>query len=553
MACKLSCLSWVCSVIDRSILCCRSCIAISRIGKIEHLLKILLVGWGCMQPYILEMKGIIKEFPGVRALNNVTFSVRKGEIHALCGENGAGKSTLMKILSGVYPYGSYEGKILINGEEVRFRNIKESQDAGIAIIYQELALVEEMTVAENMFLGHEFMRGTLIDWNRLYAEAQKWLKQIGLNIDPETKVGDLTVGKQQLIEIAKALTKNTQIIILDEPTAALTDSDVNILKAILRDLRAKGVTCIYISHKLNEVMELADTVTVLRDGQTVSSDPIEELSEDKIITKMVGRELNELFPYEPRPIAETVLEVRNYSVINVDTGKKVIDDVSFVLRKGEILGISGLMGAGRTELFTSLFGGYKGKKQGTVFIDGKETIIRNPADAIKVGMAYVSEDRKKYGLVLGMDIIKNSTLVALRKLTKLNIIDHALEIKSAEEITKRMKLKTPDLEVKVSQLSGGNQQKVVLSKWLLNSPKILILDEPTRGIDVGAKYEIYKIINELARQGVGIILISSELPEVLGMSDRILVMSEGAIVGEFSREDATQEKIMACATGGKQR
>ncbi|WP_199425824.1 xylose ABC transporter ATP-binding protein [Thermaerobacillus caldiproteolyticus] len=506
-----------------------------------------------MQPYILEMKGIIKEFPGVRALNNVTFSVRKGEIHALCGENGAGKSTLMKILSGVYPYGSYEGKILINGEEVRFRNIKESQDAGIAIIYQELALVEEMTVAENMFLGHEFMRGTLIDWNRLYAEAQKWLKQIGLNIDPETKVGDLTVGKQQLIEIAKALTKNTQIIILDEPTAALTDSDVNILKAILRDLRAKGVTCIYISHKLNEVMELADTVTVLRDGQTVSSDPIEELSEDKIITKMVGRELNELFPYEPRPIAETVLEVRNYSVINVDTGKKVIDDVSFVLRKGEILGISGLMGAGRTELFTSLFGGYKGKKQGTVFIDGKETIIRNPADAIKVGMAYVSEDRKKYGLVLGMDIIKNSTLVALRKLTKLNIIDHALEIKSAEEITKRMKLKTPDLEVKVSQLSGGNQQKVVLSKWLLNSPKILILDEPTRGIDVGAKYEIYKIINELARQGVGIILISSELPEVLGMSDRILVMSEGAIVGEFSREDATQEKIMACATGGKQR
>jgi ABC-type sugar transport system ATPase subunit len=506
-----------------------------------------------MQPYILEMKGITKEFPGVRALDNVTFSVRKGEIHALCGENGAGKSTLMKILSGLYPYGSYEGKIYINGNEVKFRNIKESQKAGIAIIYQELAVVEEMTVAENMFLGHELMRGKYIDWNRLYAEAQKWLQKIGLHIDPETKVGDLTVGKQQLIEIAKALTKHAEIIILDEPTAALTESDVATLKNILQDLRSQGVTCIYISHKLNEVMELADTVTVLRDGQTVSTDPIDQLTEGRIIAKMVGRELDELYPYERREVGEEILKVNNYSVIDEKSGKKVIDNASFTLRRGEILGVSGLMGSGRTELFTSIFGAYKGKKQGTVFLDGQEVIIESPADAIKHGIAYVSEDRKKYGLILGMDIIKNSTLVALKKVTNWNMIDHALEVKRAEEITKKMKLKAPSLELKVSQLSGGNQQKVVLSKWLLNNPQVLILDEPTRGIDVGAKYEIYKIINELASQGVGIVLISSELPEVMGMSDRILVMSEGKIVGEFNRNDATQEKIMTCATGGKQK
>jgi ABC-type sugar transport system ATPase subunit len=506
-----------------------------------------------MQPYILEMKGITKEFPGVRALDNVTFSVRKGEIHALCGENGAGKSTLMKILSGVYPYGSYEGKIYINGNEVQFKNIKESQEAGIAIIYQELAVVEEMTVAENMFLGHELMRGKYVDWNLLYAEAQKWLQKIGLPIDPETKVGDLTVGKQQLIEIAKALTKEAKIIILDEPTAALTESDVSTLKNILRDLRSQGVTCIYISHKLNEVMELADTVTVLRDGKTVSTDPIDKLTEDRIIAKMVGRELHELYPYEPRELGEEILKVNNYSVIDEKSGKKVIDNASFILRRGEILGVSGLMGSGRTELFTSIFGAYKGKKQGTIFLNGKEVIIESPADAIRHGIAYVSEDRKKYGLILEMDIIKNSTLVALKRVTNWNMIDRALEVKYAEEITKKMKLKAPNLELKVSQLSGGNQQKVVLSKWLLNNPQVLILDEPTRGIDVGAKHEIYKIINELAKQGVGIVLISSELPEVLGMSDRILVMSEGRIVGEFSREDATQEKIMTCATGGRQK
>lgn len=504
-----------------------------------------------MDAYALQMKGIVKEFPGVRALDNVTFSVRRGEIHALCGENGAGKSTLMKILSGVYPHGTYDGEIIINGQKVEFKTIKESQDAGVGIIYQELALVEEMTVAENLFLGHDLMRRRVIDWNQIYAEAQKSLKHIGLNIDPQTKVGDLTVGKQQLIEIAKALTKKTDILILDEPTAALTESDVEVLMGLLNELRAKGVTCIYISHKLGEVMALADSVTILRDGRTISTDPIEELTEQKIVSKMVGRELTELFPYEPHPISsENIMEVKDYSVFD-DKGKQLIKNASFMVRKGEILGISGLMGAGRSELFISLFGGLKGKRTGTVLIDGKETRINQPQDAIKEGLAYVSEDRKRYGLVLGMDITKNTTLAALNKVMKLKIIDDALEVKTAGELTSKMKLKAPNLEAKVGQLSGGNQQKVVLSKWLMTNPKVLILDEPTRGIDVGAKYEIYKIINELVSEGVGIVIISSELPEVLGMSDRVLVMSEGSITGEFLREEATQEKIMMCATGGK--
>jgi ABC-type sugar transport system ATPase subunit len=504
-----------------------------------------------MDAYALQMKGIVKEFPGVRALDNVTFSVRRGEIHALCGENGAGKSTLMKILSGVYPHGTYDGEIIINGQKVEFKTIKESQDAGVGIIYQELALVEEMTVAENLFLGHDLMRRRVINWNQIYAEAQKSLKHIGLNIDPQTKVGDLTVGKQQLIEIAKALTKKTDILILDEPTAALTESDVEVLMGLLNELRAKGVTCIYISHKLGEVMALADSVTILRDGRTISTDPIEELTEQKIVSKMVGRELTELFPYEPHPISsENIMEVKDYSVFD-DKGKQLIKNASFMVRKGEILGISGLMGAGRSELFISLFGGLKGKRTGTVLIDGKETRINQPQDAIKEGLAYVSEDRKRYGLVLGMDITKNTTLTALNKVMKLKIIDDALEVKTAGELTSKMKLKAPNLEAKVGQLSGGNQQKVVLSKWLMTNPKVLILDEPTRGIDVGAKYEIYKIINELVSEGVGIVIISSELPEVLGMSDRVLVMSEGSITGEFLREEATQEKIMMCATGGK--
>lgn len=501
--------------------------------------------------YILEMKGITKDFPGVRALNNVTFSVRKGEIHALCGENGAGKSTLMKVLSGVYPHGTYDGQIYMNGKEVQFKSIHDSQRAGVAIIYQELAIVGEMSVAENILLNNDLMRRKVIDWNLLYAESIKWLKQIGLDIDPQTKAKELSVGKQQLIEIAKALTSHAEIIILDEPTAALTESEVAILMNILRDLRAKGVTCIYISHKLSEVLEIADSVTVLRDGETISTDPIEDLTEEKIITKMVGRSLTDIYPYEERKLGDTVLEVEGYSVTHKGTGKQIIKDASFTLRKGEILGVAGLMGAGRTELFTSIIGSFNGKSVGTIKVEGVEQVIKNPSDAIKAGIAYVSEDRKKFGLVLGMDITKNTTLASLQQVMKHKVIDQALEVKMAEEINRKMKLKAPSLEVKVSQLSGGNQQKVVLSKWLLNDPKILVLDEPTRGIDVGAKYEIYKIIDELAKQGVGIVIISSELPEVLGMSDRVIVMSEGRIAGEISREKASQENIMALATGGK--
>ncbi|UFU01441.1 xylose ABC transporter ATP-binding protein [Radiobacillus kanasensis] len=498
------------------------------------------------------MEEITKEFPGVKALDHVSFSVRKGEIHALCGENGAGKSTLMKVLSGVYPVGTYQGNIKINGKDVRFKNTKESQESGIAIIYQELALVPEMTVAENIFLSSNAMRKKIINWTELYAQAQYWLDQIGLQIDPQTKLGELTVGKQQLIEIVKALTKNAEILILDEPTAALTESDVKILENILKDLRQKGVTCIYISHKLGEVMRLADTVTVLRDGQTISTDPIEELSEDKIVTKMVGRELTELFPYEKREIKEkNILEVKNYSFTQNGSGKEIVKDISFDLKRGEILGVSGLMGAGRTELFTSLFGGYAGKKSGEVIIDGTLTDIKKPSDAIRAGLAYVSEDRKRYGLILGMEITKNSTLAALQKVMPNRVIDSALELKSAQDLTSKMNLKAHSLEAKVNQLSGGNQQKVVLSKWLFTNPKVLILDEPTRGIDVGAKYEIYKIMNQLASQGVGIVMISSELPEVLGMSDRIIVMADGTISGELTREEATQEKIMKLATVGR--
>lgn len=504
-----------------------------------------------METFALEMKSITKEFPGVKALDNVTFSVRKGEIHALCGENGAGKSTLMKVLSGVYPAGTYSGSIFINNQEMRFKNIKESQDAGIAIIYQELALIGELSIAENLFLGHDLMRQPIINWNEIYRQALLALKKVGLDVDPQKNVKELTVGKQQLVEIAKALMKKTDILILDEPTAALTETDVAVLVNLLNELRQQGVTCVYISHKLGEVMEIADSVTILRDGKTISTDPIAEMSEDKIITKMVGRELTELFPYESHEISEeNVLCVENYTSYD-KSGKRVVSDINFHVKKGEILGISGLMGAGRSELFISLFGGLPGKKQGTVTINGKGTNIKVPADAIREGLAYVSEDRKRYGLVLGMDITKNTTLIALNKVMKMKMINQALEVKHAQDITNKMKLKAPNLDVEVGKLSGGNQQKVVLSKWIMNNPKVLILDEPTRGIDVGAKYEIYKIMNELVQQGVGIVLISSELPEVLGMSDRILVMSDGQITGEFDRNEATQEKIMMCATGGE--
>lgn len=501
--------------------------------------------------YALEMKNITKEFPGVKALNQVEFNVKAGEILALCGENGAGKSTLMKVLSGLYPIGTYTGEIIVEGVKSEFRTIRDAEHAGITIIHQELALVKEMTVGENIFLGREPMKWGVIQWDELYFQASKWLKIIGLDIQPDTKIHTLGIGQQQLVEIAKALSKNTKILILDEPTAALTESEVDILMNILNELRSKGVACIYISHKMPEVFRLADRITVLRDGFTVQTVDIEEVDEDKIISLMVGRELTERYPRVEHTPTDVILEVKDLTVWHKDKkNTKVIDNVSFSLRKGEILGIAGLMGAGRSELAMSLFGAYEGRVEGHVQIDRKRIKIRSVGEAIKEGLALVTEDRKKLGLVLGMDVKTNTTLANLDKVSRLGKINSYEEIKYGQQFVKQLRTKTSSLETIVGTLSGGNQQKVVLGKWLMSNPKILILDEPTRGIDVGAKYEIYHLMNKLVENGVAVIMISSELPEVLGMSDRILVMHEGKFSKELTYEDATQENIMLAATGG---
>lgn len=501
--------------------------------------------------HVLEMEGITKKFPGTRALDGVSFAVKKGTIHALLGENGAGKSTLMKILSGVYPAGSFEGKIRINGEEKHFQTPRDAEAAGIAVIHQEFSLVGELTVSENIFLGAEPCRYGVIDREALYVQTKKWMDFLGLDLDPEAKVGGLGIGQQQLIEIAKALSKNSDILILDEPTSALADEEVRRLTGILKDLCEKGVTCIYISHKLNEVMELADAVTVLRDGKVAGTSSIGALSEEKIISMMVGRKVGALYPEREKTEGETVLEVRNYTVYHpVRKGKKVVHDVSFALRKGEVLGFAGLVGAGRTELFSGIFGAYGGKAEGRVLLEGREITLRHPGEAIRHGIVYLSEDRKRYGLFLGMDIKKNFSMASLDRLVKCGIIDEERELREAEEQAARMRVKMADIEMKIKGLSGGNQQKVLLGKSLMTRPKVLILDEPTRGVDIGAKADIYQIIDELSREGVAVVLISSDLPEVIGMSDRVLVMAGGRLVGEFTRKEATQEKIMACVTGG---
>ncbi|MBA4493986.1 xylose ABC transporter ATP-binding protein [Paenactinomyces guangxiensis] len=502
--------------------------------------------------YALEMVDITKEFPGVKALDRVNLKVKKGEIHALCGENGAGKSTLMKVLSGLYPVGTYSGEIRMDGIKKEFHKIADAEKAGIAIIHQELALVKEMTVGENIFLGREPSQRGLIQWDRLYFEAAEWLKNVGLNISPHAKVSTLGIGQQQLVEIAKALSKDARVLILDEPTAALTETEVEILMEILQQLRKKGVTCIYISHKMPEVFRLADSITVLRDGQTIATLDRSQTDENHVIAMMVGRELTERYPrVEHRP-GETVLEVRDYHVWSRDQPDiKRIDGVNFSLRKGEILGIAGLMGAGRSELVMSLFGAYEGKAEGQVLIENQPVKIRSVKDAIQAGLALVSEDRKRWGLVLGMDVKTNTTLPNLTKVSNWGIINENDEIKWSQKYVKELRIKSASLETAAGTLSGGNQQKVVIGKWLMSNPKILILDEPTRGIDVGAKYEIYHLMNRLVAEGVAVIMISSELPEILGMSDRILVMREGKIVGEMDYREATQEKIIQSATGGK--
>lgn len=502
-----------------------------------------------MSDIILEMKNITKEFPGVKALDDVNFVVERGSIHALVGENGAGKSTLMKVLSGIYPHGTYSGKIIYNGEECKFSKIKDSENLGIVIIHQELALVPQMSIGENMFLGNEKGTPFAIDWNKTHAEATKYLRSVGLTESSHTLVKDIGVGKQQLVEIAKALAKNAKLLILDEPTSSLNETDSRALLDLLLRLKREGLTSIIISHKLNEVSYVADDITVIRDGHTIETlhKGTDDISEDRIIKGMVGREIADRFPKRHGvEIGDVSLEIKNWSVYHpVYTDKKVVDDVSLYVRKGEVVGISGLMGAGRTELAMSVFGrSYGSNITGSVYIDGKQVHLRTVKDAIAHKLAYVTEDRKGSGLILSNPIRVNTTLANLPAVSHRGIIDQDQEYAAAVAYKDKLATKCPTVEQNVGNLSGGNQQKVLLAKWMFTEPDILILDEPTRGIDVGAKYEIYCIINQLAAEGKSVIIISSELPEILGMSDRIYVLNEGRIVGEFPGEDATQEKIM---------
>ena len=496
---------------------------------------------------LLEMRGISKVFPGVRALDHVNLTVETGEIHAICGENGAGKSTLMKVLSGVYPHGTYEGDILYDGAALVNRSISDSEEKGIIIIHQELALVPLLSIAENLFLGNEVARNGVISWPATFARTEELLKKVGLSDAPATKVEKLGVGKQQLIEIAKALAKDVRLLILDEPTAALQENDSQKLLDLLLDLKAQGITSILISHKLNEISRVADRITILRDGATVSTLTRDEISEDRIIRDMVGRDMAHRYPGRESHPGETLLEVSGWNVWHPEQhDRQMIRDVSFHVRKGEIVGIAGLMGTGRTELAMSLFGRSYGRNiSGQIKIGGKLADTSTVARAIAAGLAYVTEDRKVLGLVLEEPILRNITLANLAGVSARGILSKGREQQVAEDYRRAMSIRTPSVFQKVVNLSGGNQQKVVLSKWLFADPQVLILDEPTRGIDVGAKFEIYTIMNDLAAQGRGVVMISSEMPELLGMCDRIYVMNEGRIMGELTRAEASQERIMA--------
>jgi putative multiple sugar transport system ATP-binding protein len=504
--------------------------------------------------YLLEIKNITKEFPGVKALDNVNLKIKKKEIHALVGENGAGKSTLMKIVSGVYPYGMYDGEIRFNGQLCEFRDIKQSEKTGIAIIHQELALSPYLSIAENIFLGHEKAKHCIINWDKTREEALVYMKKLGLNENPNTPVNKIGVGKQQIVEIAKALAKNAKLLILDEPTAALneTDSD-NLLKLLVELKNEHGISSVLISHKLNEVSEVADSITILRDGKTIETLDVENsggvrlpISEDRIIKGMVGRAITDRFPSRQNTIGNVVFEVKNWSVYHPEnTERLMLNNINLNVRAGEVVGLAGLMGAGRTELAMSLFGKCWGINiTGQTFINGNEVFLSTIPKAIEHGLAYVTEDRKELGLVLIEDIRQNTTMSKLKKVSHYNVVDERMEISEAESYKEQMNTKTPSIFQLTGNLSGGNQQKVVLSKWLFSDPKVLILDEPTRGIDVGAKYEIYTIINFLAAEGMACILISSEMPEVIGMSDRIYVMNEGRLTTELDGKTATPELIM---------
>ncbi|MGB3365855.1 MAG: sugar ABC transporter ATP-binding protein [Acidaminobacteraceae bacterium] len=500
---------------------------------------------------ILEMKQITKTFPGVKALDEVSISVEEGEIHFIVGENGAGKSTLMKVLSGVYKTGTFTGDIVFNNEVRYFDGIKDSEKAGLAIIYQELALVPDLSVFENIYLGHEITKSYgVIDWNETIVNASKQLKKVKLKVNPSEKVGNLNVGKQQLVEIAKALSKEVKLLILDEPTAALNEDDSENLLKLLVELKKHGITSIMISHKLKEVTAIADSVTVLRDGKTICTLRGNEINENVIIKNMVGREINDIYPKRDNFITEeVVLETKNWNAFDSNKKKNVIKNANIKLRKGEVVGLAGLMGSGRTEFALSMFGNpRKYNVSGELIIHQKKVEFKHPKEAIKAGIAYVSEDRKGDGLILIQDIKQNISIANLKSLAKIGVINQNDEIIECENYRKQLNIKTPSINQTVSNLSGGNQQKVALSKWLFANPDILILDEPTRGIDVGAKFEIYTLINQLIENGMSIIMISSELPELLAMSDRIYVVAEGLITGELDKKDASQENVMKLAT-----
>ncbi|WP_328324560.1 sugar ABC transporter ATP-binding protein [Kribbella sp. NBC_00382] len=509
-----------------------------------------------MSDVLLEMRGISKSFPGVKALEDVSLTVRRGEIHAICGENGAGKSTLMKVLSGVYPAGSYDGEIIFDGTPVHFGGIRDSEAVGVVIIHQELALVPYLSIAENIFLGNERRgRGGLIDWNKTNAEARKLLASVGLDENPVSPVIELGVGKQQLVEIAKALSKEVRLLILDEPTAALNDVDSAHLLELLRGLRDRGITCVMISHKLSEITAVADATTVIRDGRTVETLDMRspEATQERIIRGMVGRDIATFYPERVSEPGPEVLRVEDWTVWHPVQSRKVVDDAAFSVRAGEVVGIAGLMGAGRTELAMSIFGRSYGRNiSGRLYMHGKQVRARTVAEAISNGIAYATEDRKRYGLNLIADVRTNVSAAALGKLSRAGWVNGNEEIKVAEDGRREMNIKTRTVMDAVGTLSGGNQQKVVLSKWLLTDPDVLILDEPTRGIDVGAKFEIYTIVNRLVAAGKAVVVISSELPELLGMCDRIYTLSAGRITGEMPAGEATQEGLMALMTREKE-
>ena len=508
-----------------------------------------------MDDFILEMRGITKTFPGVKALENVNLQVRRGDIHAICGENGAGKSTLMKVLSGVYPFGSYSGEIFYEGKECRFSGIHQSEREGIVIIHQELALVPLLSITENLFLGNEQANWGVIDWNRSRRQAAELLRKVGLKEDPDTLITNIGTGKQQLVEIAKALAKNVRLLILDEPTASLSEKDSQALLDLLLEFKAQGMTSIMISHKLNEIKRIADRITVIRDGQSIETMERAEVTEDRIVTSMVGRSIENRYPARTPKVDGPLFEVRNWSVYHPQhPDRQVIKGIDLHVRKGEVVGIAGLMGAGRTEFAMSVFGRSWGTKvTGEVLLHGKPADTSTVSRAVAAGLAYATEDRKVYGLNLIDNIKHNVTIANLPGVSAHGVIDDMRELKVANEYRRKTNIRSSSVYQITGNLSGGNQQKVVLSKWLFANPDMLILDEPTRGIDVGAKYEIYTIINQLAAEGKGILMISSEMPELLGICDRIYVLNEGRIVGEMAAGEASQEKIMRAIVRGEER